>query len=137
MKPIDWDKVRVLCGIQCTQREIATVFEITAETLHERCVKENGMNFSDYFSEHRVTGWTSLRHKQFEVAMKGNSRMLTWLGENWIGQSRHANVRHSGGVDLRAVADLDKLSDDQAELLLKLLEQADAKDSDEVHTQAG
>ena len=85
-KPIDWDMVKKLCGIHCTGEEIASVVDVHYDTLNNRCNEEYGINFSEYYKKASATGKTSLRRKQYEVAMKGNTTMLVWLGKNILGQ---------------------------------------------------
>lgn len=132
MKAINWEHVQALCAIQCTQQEIASVLNLDTDTLQNRCKKEKGMNFSEFFPKSRMSGFTSLRRKQWEVAMRGNPQMLIFLGENWLGQSRNANIRHSGYIESSPAVELEKLTESEARTLLALMDKANA-DIDEVH----
>lgn len=87
-KPIDWEEFEKLCGLQCTQSEMASWFSILPETLSVR-VKERYRE--DYpivykrFSEH---GKCSLRRLQLKLAQK-NTSMAIFLGkqQQWLGQT--------------------------------------------------
>ncbi len=85
-KPIDWKLVDTLLMSGCTGTEIATHFDMNKHTFYLRVEKEYGMTFTDYSSEKKQKGESLLRHKQFEVALKGDKTMLVWLGKNRLGQ---------------------------------------------------
>ena len=84
--PLDWKKIETLCKIQCTGEEIASVFSCSYDTLAARCKADHGINFSEYISEKRLSGRTSLRRYQWKSAEKGNIVMQIWLGKNLLGQ---------------------------------------------------
>lgn len=86
VKPIDWKLVDTLLISGCTGTEIASHFDMDKHTFYNRVQQQYGMTFTDYSSEKRYKGESLLRHKQFEVAMKGDKTMLVWLGKNRLGQ---------------------------------------------------
>jgi hypothetical protein len=86
IKPIDWKLVDTLLMSGCTGTEIASHFDMAAKSFYIRVEQQYGMTFTDYSSEKRSRGESLLRHKQFEVAMKGDKTMLVWLGKNRLGQ---------------------------------------------------
>ena len=54
------------------------------------------MLFSEYYAMKKGIGKVNLRRKQYEVAMKGNVRMLIHLGNNELGQSdKHETAIHT------------------------------------------
>ena len=62
--PKEIDKVRFeeMCAIQCTEEEIAAVFEVNASTLCDWCKRTyGGKTFSEVFAEKRQVGFYSLR----------------------------------------------------------------------------
>lgn len=85
-KEIDWKLVDSLCGIHCTGEEIASVLDVSYDTLQRRCQEEHKCGFADYFKKASANGKISLRRQQYSVAMKGNVSMLIWLGKNILGQ---------------------------------------------------
>jgi predicted nucleic-acid-binding Zn-ribbon protein len=84
---IDWKQVDLMCAVQCTGEEMASILGIHYDTLATACKREKGCTFSEYFEQKRSTGKMSLRRQQFTIAMKGNPTMLVWLGKNWLGQT--------------------------------------------------
>lgn len=77
-KDIDPEQVRKLAAIQCTTAEMAAVLGCSSDTLERR--------FAAIIKEGRETGKMSLKRKQYEIAMGGNTAMLIWLGKNILGQ---------------------------------------------------
>lgn len=84
---IDFDMVKKLCAIQCTGQEIADVLDVSYDTLERRVKEVYQISFADYIKKHSANGKMSLRRKQHEVAMKGNTTMLVWLGKQYLGQT--------------------------------------------------
>jgi hypothetical protein len=77
-KDIDIEQVRKLAAIQCSYAEMASVLGCNESTLTRR--------FAQVIKEGRDQGRMSLKRKQYEVAMGGNTSMLIWLGKNVLGQ---------------------------------------------------
>lgn len=59
--------------------EIGSIVECSVDTLER--------NFADVIKKGRERGKSSLRRKQFEMAMNGNVTMLIWLGKQHLGQT--------------------------------------------------
>lgn len=83
---IDWSLVQRLCNIHCTGEEIASILGISYDTLQRRVQEEYSCGFADYYKKAAASGKMSLRRKQFESALDGNTTMLVWLGKNILGQ---------------------------------------------------
>jgi hypothetical protein len=84
---LDLAVVKKLCSLHCTGEEIASVLDVSYDTL-ERRIKELGYNsFSEFFIRFSAEGKISIRRKQYELAMQGNVHMLKQLGTSWLGQS--------------------------------------------------
>lgn len=77
-KEIDPKQVEQLAMINCSYKEIAAVVGCDESTLTRR--------FAQVIQIGREHGKSSLKKKQFEVAMKGNVTMLIWLGKIMLGQ---------------------------------------------------
>lgn len=86
--PIDWKTVDNLCKIQCTGEEIASVLNVSYDTLERRIKKEFNQSCADYIAEKRQGGKASLRRAQWKLATedKGNATMLIWLGKQYLNQ---------------------------------------------------
>jgi AraC-like DNA-binding protein len=86
-KPIEIDRTvfEELCGILCTEEEIAGVFRCSDTTLERWCKREYGMNFEDIYKKLSADGKMSLRRAQFKLAQK-NAAMAIFLGKQYLGQ---------------------------------------------------
>ena len=78
LKKIDEQQVYELAKIQCSYQEMAAVLDCDESTLTRR--------FSQVIKRGREDGKSSLKRKQYEVAMSGSVPMLIWLGKIVIGQ---------------------------------------------------
>ena len=74
-----------LCGLQCTQQEIADAFDTSPDTIDRWCKRTYGRNFAEVFAQKRGKGRISLRRSQFRLAEK-NATMAIWLGKQYLGQ---------------------------------------------------
>lgn len=99
---INWNTVEKLCAIQCTGEEIAGVLGVDYDTLLARIKEKYKCGFSDYFKRHSASGRMSLRRKQIEGAMNGNTALLIFLGKQYLGQSDKQATELTGkdGTDL-------------------------------------
>ncbi len=75
---IDENLVYELSRIHCTTNEIAIICKCSGDTLERR--------FMDVMNLGRSEGKSSLRRKQYQVAMEGNTGMLIWLGKQILSQ---------------------------------------------------
>ena len=73
-----------MARIMCTEDEIATCLGTTTTTLHN---DDNDELFKNAIKKGQANGHQSLRRKQYEVAMKGNTSMLIWLGKQYLHQT--------------------------------------------------
>lgn len=91
----DWSRreFEKLCRIQSTREEIAAWFEVEPSTIDRRVAEEyDGANFAEVFRRYRGHGKVSLRRRQFQKALEGDSRMLKFLGANWLHQRERVEV---------------------------------------------
>ena len=85
-KQIDWQLVKSLCAIHCTQREILDIIKCDDKTLGAAIKREFGdANFSEFFKRESASGKASLRRTQWELAKK-NAAMAIWLGKQYLEQ---------------------------------------------------
>ena len=84
-KTIDKELFEKLCSIQCTEKEICSVFDCCEDTLNAWCKKTYNMTFSDAFKTKSEIGKSSLRRIQFRLAEK-NASMAIFLGKQYLGQ---------------------------------------------------
>lgn len=83
IKDVDRDLVWKLATLQCSLKEIADQFNMTPEVLNR--------NFGDLIEKGRSVGRKSLRRAQFEKALNGDSKMLVWLGKQYLSQEDNPN----------------------------------------------
>lgn len=84
---IDYTKLDAMCAIHCTGEECAAILGVDYDTLNRRLGEEGFSGFTEYFKLKGSNGKMSLRRKQYDQAMSGNSTMLIWLGKQWLGQA--------------------------------------------------
>jgi len=89
---INYEILNKLCNIHCIGEECASILEIDYDTLNNRLKEDGHGGFSDYFKKHSAKGKMSLRRKQIESALDGNTTMLIWLGKQYLDQKDQAVV---------------------------------------------
>ena len=94
-----------LAKIMCTDEEIASILGCSRDIFYN---PENDSLYRQAIEKGKANGKQSLRRKQYEVAIKGNSSMLIWLGKQWLGQTDKVEQTTSF-EDLQPLADLLKL----------------------------
>lgn len=75
-----------LCGLMCTEVEIADFFDVDEDTLNTWCKRIYGGTFSETFKRKCSPGKITLRRIQLKQAEK-NPTMAIWLGKQWLGQT--------------------------------------------------
>jgi hypothetical protein len=82
---LDWKKIDQMLHIQCTGEEIASILDVSYNTLERCCRRDKKVKFEDYSREKRLGGRASLRRKQWAMVDK-NVAMAIWLGKVMLGQ---------------------------------------------------
>jgi hypothetical protein len=75
-----------LCRVQCTLAEIASVLELSEDTIERRCMEVFSKGFAEAWQEYSAGGKTSVRRAQFQMAQK-NVVAAIWWGKQHLGQS--------------------------------------------------
>lgn len=101
LKPIDPRQVDALAIIGCRVHEMAAVLECGQRTLDRR--------FGEIIRKGKEKAKSSLRRKQWELAMNGNATMLIWLGKQMLGQSDKQEISGPEGapIEIRSLSDDD------------------------------
>ena len=92
---IDVEQLKKLCGIQCTKRELCSIFNCSDETIERRIEESTGMGWTAFYEKHKGDGLVSLRRKQLEVALAGNPTLLIWLGKQFLNQKDQSKVEQT------------------------------------------
>jgi hypothetical protein len=90
-KEIDKVQFEKLCGIQCTQEEIASFFDCSHDTIERWTKKTYGDSFSVVHKKYSAGGKMSLRRYQFELAKKYPA-MAIWLGKQYLNQRDNIEI---------------------------------------------
>ena len=93
-KPINWEQFEQLCGLQCTQSEIASMLKVHANTLSDRTKEQYGEDYSTVYKRLSEGGKCSLRRNQF-VLSKKSATMAIWLGKQWLDQKDNLDIQVS------------------------------------------
>lgn len=84
--------IEKLASFMCTDEEMASLLGTSVDVLTNNKNKEA---FSECKKRGIESGKASLRRKQYEVAMKGNTTMLIWLGKQYLGQAEKIEQQNS------------------------------------------
>lgn len=96
-KTINMKQLKKLCALCCTETEIANFFEVSVDTVKNKCKESFGLTFSDIQKRYSAEAKTSLRRWMFRKAREGNVVMMIWLSKNILGfKDKH---EHSGDKD--------------------------------------
>lgn len=107
-KVLDWKSLEKLCALHCTGEECAAVLGVSYDILIERIKSKGYKNFSEYFNEKSANGKVSLRKKQYDTAMEGNTTMLIWLGKQMLKQQDLSRQEIQAKVSTASVAEIAK-----------------------------
>lgn len=86
-KSIDRNIIYNLASVQCSIKEIAEAVGVSESFVKKRFMK--------IIEKGRAEGRKSLRRRQYEKAMNGDSKMLVWLGKQWLSQKDNPEDRES------------------------------------------
>ena len=96
--PIDLDQLEKLCGLQATDQEVASWFNVSTRTI-ERRRKE--AKFAEVMERGKARGRISIRRAQMKMLEGGNATMGLWLGKQYLGQTDQ--VEYRGEITLAAM----------------------------------
>ena len=103
---IDWEQFDKLCMLQCTQKEIASFFDCTDDTIQNIVKKHKNMSFSDYYAQKSQKGKIAIRRKMFQNAESGNTSMLIWLSKQYLGMREQVeNHNEVQKIEFKIVSD--------------------------------
>lgn len=91
---IDYEQVKGLASLLCTQAEIASFLGCDVRTL------QRDEEFCRTYKEGIDQGKMSLRRKQFALADK-SAAMAIFLGKNILGQRDQQDLAHSGDIGVK------------------------------------
>ena len=120
---IDLVELEKLCGIQCTDEEIASFFNVSKRTIERRRDIEK---FREVMDQGRAKGRVSLRRILFRQAANGNVAAAIFLSKNLLGYKDIVTNEHSGpngsAIQLSTKPDYGQLTNEELEQLRTLAE---------------
>lgn len=102
---IDKKTFEGLCRIQCTETEIAGIFECSIDAVCDWCKRTYGATFADTYKTYADQGKASLRRTQFRLAEK-SAAMAIFLGKNMLGQTDKIEQTVMEVEDLSSLAEM-------------------------------
>src|SRR6476646_4405360 len=114
---IDMAELEKLCGMQCTDEEVAAFFGVSTRTIERRRKVEK---FREIMDQGRAKGRVSVRRSLFKLANAGNIAAAIFLSKNLLGYKDVVNTEHTGlagGPIQIAKPDLSGLTDEELKQL--------------------
>ena len=111
---IDLVELEKLCGMQCTDEEVAAFFGVSVRTIIRR---RKSTQFIEAMERARAKGRISVRRSLFRLAANGNIAAAIFLAKNLLGYRDVVANEHSGPagspIQINAKPDLSLLTDEE------------------------
>jgi len=118
---IDLVELEKLCGMQCTDDEIAAFFDVSTRTIERR---RQIKRISEIMDRAKAKGRISVRRNLFREAGRGNIAAIIFLAKNVIGYRDIVNTEHSGldggPIQVANKPDFSQLTDDELRQLREI-----------------
>src|SRR5215467_9774793 len=115
---IDVVELEKLCGMQCTEEEIAAFFGVSRRTIERR---RDVRKFREIMDQGRAKGRVSVRRHLFRLAAGGNVAAAIFLAKNLLGYRDVVNTEHTGPgggpIQVASKPDLSQLTDEELQQL--------------------
>src|SRR4051812_49206899 len=115
---IDLAELEKLCGMQCTDEEIAAFFGVSTRTIERR---RKIQRFGEVMDRAKAKGRVSVRRSLFKLAAAGNVAAAIFLSKNLLGYRDVVNTEHSGlaggPIELTPRPNLSQLTDEDLQQL--------------------
>jgi hypothetical protein len=120
-----------LCGLQCTDAEVASFFKVSTRTIERR---KKQPAFGDAMERGRASGRLSVRRMLFGQAAKGNVAAAIFLSKNLLGYKDFVTNELSGPngnpIEVDHKSDLNQLSNEELLQLQAIAEKARSRRRD-------
>jgi len=122
---IDLAELEKLCGMQCTDEEIAAFFNVSSRTIERR---RKIQKFRDVMDHARAKGRVSVRRNLFRMASNNNVAAAIFLAKNLLGYRDVVNTEHSGlaggPIQIAGKPDFSQLTDEELKQLRAIADKA-------------
>jgi len=119
---IDLEQVEKLCGLQCTDEELASVLGVSLRTIDRR---KSQPPFAEAMARGKAKGRMSLRRNLWALASKGNPAANIFLAKNLLGYKDYVANELSGpdggAIAIGPAPELGDLTDDELKQLAILV----------------
>ena len=120
---IDLVELEKLCGMQCTDDEIAAFFDVSTRTIERR---RKVAKFREIMDRAKAKGRISVRRSLFRQAAGNNVAAAIFLAKNLLGYRDVVNTEHTGlaggPIQIAAKPDYSQLSDEELKQLRVIAE---------------
>ncbi|HEY2013703.1 MAG TPA: hypothetical protein VGH38_09400 [Bryobacteraceae bacterium] len=120
-----------VCGLQCTDVEIAAFFDVSTRTIERR---KRQPAFAETMERGRARGRLSVRRMLFGQAAKGNVAAAIFLAKNVLGYRDVVANEHSGPngrpIEMDHQPDFAQLSNEELQQLRTIAEKAKSRGRD-------
>jgi hypothetical protein len=125
---IDLVELEKLCGMQCTDEEIAAFFGVSTRTIERR---RQVKKFSDIMERAKAKGRVSVRRNLFRYANSGYIAAVIFLAKNLLGYRDVVANEHSGpggaAIPISTKPDFSQLTDDELRQLRAIAQKTRAR----------
>ena len=119
---IDLEQVEKLCGLQCTDEELASFFGVSPRTIERR---KSQPAFAEAMARGKAKGCLSLRRSLWALAAKGNPAANIFLAKNLLGYkdyfANELSGPNGGAIAIGPAPELGGLNNEELKQLNALL----------------
>ncbi len=128
-RELDYELIKKLASMEHTEKEIAAIVDADYTWLSNR--KNTDELLVQALEDGYEIGKSSLRRKQWDIAMSGNVTMCIWLGKQYLKQSDQNTISGNKEAPLEVKIDYSKLSIDDLRTIDGIFEKARSKTSED------
>ena len=118
---IDLAELEKLCGMQCTDEEVAAFFDVSTKTIERRRQQKR---FREVMERGKAKGRVSVRRALFRQANNGNIAAAIFLSKNLLGYKDYFNNELTGAaggpIQVASKPDLSQLNVEELKQLRTL-----------------
>lgn len=94
-----------LIQLPLIKADIAHALSISEDTVDRYCERRFGTTYAVQKDQNKAMFRGRLLGKQYELAMKGNTQLLIWLGKQHLDQADKQETKHAGVINTHVTAE--------------------------------